>query len=206
MRLVYLALGWCVGILLAAHATLHIPLLWLALGASALLVLLRTRRLEAGIVLLLTLGGLRMALTPTTSGIAAHNDLGGMTIEGVVASEPDRRDDRVQLRVAVEMVTRAGATLSTDGLVLINAPPLTDARYGDRIQANLFEAGFLCRSDAFQHAMHARASGDPLKVGFGHGVEADIESLQAGLLQRAGMFREQDAVSRHRQIADTCKC
>ena len=104
------------------------------------------------------LGGLRMATTPISSGIAAYNGLGGMTIEGVVVGEPDRRDDRVQLRLAAETVTRAGATTPTDGLVLVNAPPLTDARYGDRIAATglLFEPG---EGDRFSYADYLARSG-----------------------------------------------
>lgn len=158
MRLPYLALGWCAGIVLAANAGLHLPLLWLALSIVLLLLAWKTRRIELWALAFLALGALRMSAVPITSGIAAYNDLGGMTIEGVVVGEPDRRDDRVQLRIAAETVTRAGTTTLTDGLVLVYAPPLTNARYGDRVAATglLFTPG---ESDRFSYADYLARSG-----------------------------------------------
>ena len=143
MRLVYLALSWSAGILLAANIGLRQPLFWLILALVALVLTLRFRRIEAAALLLLALGGLRMATVPATSSIAAYNDLGGMTIEGIISAEPDRRDDRVQLRLDAQTITRAGSTMPTDGTVLVYAPPLTNARYGDRIAATglLFTPG-----------------------------------------------------------------
>ncbi|MEP7293386.1 MAG: ComEC/Rec2 family competence protein, partial [Chloroflexota bacterium] len=158
MRLVWLALGWCAGILLAANAGLHLPLFWLMTAVVALVLAWRVRRIETAAFALLALGGLRMASLPITSGIASFNDLGGMTVTGIVAGEPDRRDDRVQLRLAAETVTRAGSTTPTDGLVLVEAPPLTDARYGDRIAATglLYTPG---ESDRFSYADYLARSG-----------------------------------------------
>ncbi len=158
MRLVYLALGWSLGIVLAANVALHLPLIWLALALITVVLAWRSRRVGAFAVLLFMLGGLRMATMPLTSGIAAYNGLGGMTIEGTVVSEPDRRDDKVLLRVAVETVTRAGTTTSTDGLILVSAPPLSDARYGDRISATgtVYEPG---KSDRFSYADYLSRSG-----------------------------------------------
>ncbi len=159
MRLVYLALGWAAGIVLvAAYPGLRLPLDWLALAVIAALLAWRVRRVEAFALLLFALGGLRMATTPITSDLAAYNGMGGMTVEGVVVGEPDRRDDRVQLRVAAETVTRAGATMPTDGLVLVSAPPLTDAHYGDRIAATglLIAPG---ASDRFSYADYLARSG-----------------------------------------------
>src|SRR5579862_8910812 len=131
----YLALGWCAGIVLAANVGLRLPILWLALAILMAILTWRTRRIEIAAVTLLALGGLRMSITPISSGIAAYNGLGGMTISGTVADEPDQTDNGIQLRVSVESVTRAGATTPTDGLVLVEAPPLTDARYGDQVSA-----------------------------------------------------------------------
>ncbi|MEO8396148.1 MAG: ComEC/Rec2 family competence protein, partial [Chloroflexota bacterium] len=158
MRLVYLALGWSLGIVLAANVALHLPLIWLALALITAVLAWRSRRVEAFAVLLFMLGGLRMATIPLTSGIAAYNGLGGMTIEGTVVSEPDVRDDKILLRVAVETVTRAGTTTPTDGLVLVSAPPLSDARYGDRIRVTgtVFEPG---TSDRFSYADYLSRSG-----------------------------------------------
>ena len=81
-----------------------------------------------------------------------------MTIDGSCVGEPDKRDDKVLLRVAVETVTRAGTTTPTDGLVLVSAPPLSDARYGDHISATgiLYEPG---TSDRFSYADYLSRSG-----------------------------------------------
>jgi competence protein ComEC len=158
MRLVYLALGWSLGIVLAANVALHLPLIWLGLGLITLVLAWRARRVEAFAVLLFMLGGLRMASIPLTSGIAAYNGLGGMTINGTVVGEPDKRDDKVLLRVAVETVTRAGTTTPTDGLVLVSAPPRSDVQYGDHISATgiLYEPG---TSDRFSYADTLSRSG-----------------------------------------------
>ena len=158
MRLVYLALGWSLGIVFAANTALHLPLIWLALVVVTALVVWRSPRAETFAILLFMLGGLRMATTPLSSGIAGYNGLGGMTIDGTVVGEPDRRDDKVLLRVAVETITRAGTTTPTDGLVLVSAPPLSDAHYGDQISATgaLYEPG---ASDRFSYADYLSRSG-----------------------------------------------
>lgn len=178
MRLVYLALGWCAGIVLAANAGLRLPLFWLAFAVIALLLAWRTRRIEFAACLLLALGALRMASIPPTSALAAYNDMGGMTIEGVVAGEPDRRDDRVQIRLAAETVTRIGMTTPTEGLVLVDALPLTDARYGDRIRATglLYTPG---ESDRFSYADYLARSGV-----YSIMQEASVEVVERG----AGSF------------------
>ena len=157
MRLVYLALGWCAGIILA-NSGIRLPLLWLGCALMFALFAGRVRRVEAVALVLFALGGLRMAITPVTSDLATYNDLGGMTIAGVVVGEPDRRDDRVQLRIAASTVTRAGTTTPTDGLVLVDAPPLSDARYGDTVSAT----GLLRTpgaSDRFSYADYLARSG-----------------------------------------------
>lgn len=132
MRIVYLALAWMMGILLSnALPTIPMPSWsWLALIGALL-----TRTRVRWIVLIVALGGLRMALHPVTADLARYNGLGGMTLEGVIVGEPDRRDDRVQIRLAVETVTRLGSTTPTGGDALIYVPPSTEARPGDRVRA-----------------------------------------------------------------------
>lgn len=139
MRLVYLTLGWAAGLLLAANAANNAAApVWAILAVLALVVVglwWRERRWFALTLLAFTLGGLRFSLVPLTSDIAQYNNVGGMTIEGTVNAEPDRRDDRILLRLEAETVTRAGQTLATSGAVLVYAPPISQARYGDRIRA-----------------------------------------------------------------------
>jgi competence protein ComEC len=141
MRLIYIALGWAAGILLAASNPKGTPAFaWLVLAAVTLLAIWLLRhepdqRMAAVVVLALTLGGLRFSLVPRTSEVAQYVNLGGLTSEGMVAAEPDARDDRVLLRVEVSSVTRAGQTVETSGTVLVTAPRTTHARYGDQISA-----------------------------------------------------------------------
>ena len=66
MRLVYLALGWSLGIVLAANVALHLPLIWLVLALVTLVLAWRARRVAAFAVLLFMLGGLRMSTMPIT--------------------------------------------------------------------------------------------------------------------------------------------
>ena len=132
MRILYLALAWVGGILLS-NANPAMPALgWLFLALISLAIL---RKRGGWVLLIFALGGLRMALFPITSDLAQYNGLGGMTIEGVIVAEPDRRDERVQIRIDAETVTRLGATTPTSGQVLVYAPPTTDARPGDRVRA-----------------------------------------------------------------------
>jgi competence protein ComEC len=68
-------------------------------------------------------------------------------VEGVIVGEPDMRDAYTNLRVAADhpLILRLrsgqvsdlseGVTRTVRGLVLIQPPPFTDFRYGDRIRA-----------------------------------------------------------------------
>lgn len=140
MRLVFIALGWVLGLALAADHPVLTPLFWLGLlvsgGAAFWLTRSRSRyRLWWIVLLAFALGGWRAALIPRESPIAAFNGTGGLTIEGIVIAEPDVRDDRVLLRVEAETVTRVGQTTPTSGRVLVEAPRTALVNYGDRIQA-----------------------------------------------------------------------
>jgi competence protein ComEC len=140
MRLVYIALGWAAGIVLAADAITLSPLIWAGLAVWMALIAAATwrdppYRLFNLVVLAFVLGGLRVALTPTTSEVAAYNNTGGLTIEGVIVAEPDRRDTRTDLRLRARQIMRGGEIIPTDGLVLVRAPRSLDVAYGDVIQA-----------------------------------------------------------------------
>ena len=213
MRLVYAALGWCAGILLAANAeqTSLTPLVWLVLAALSLLVVWLwwqdvTSRGLAVLLVMLALGALRLSLHPTTSDIARYNNLGGLTIEGLVVDEPEVRDDRIQLRLQAETVTRAGSTYPTQGVVLVYAPRLREVNYGDRISATgelttpaqydtFSYADFLAREGVFSLMRNgaievtARDRGNPLyaallslKQQSQRAIQAAMPEPQAGLL------------------------
>jgi competence protein ComEC len=138
MRLVYVALGWTIGLWLAA--ALSLPL-WFWLGSAALSGGLlyyawhQPRRVLYIALCAVWVGGWRYSLIPQSSDVARYNDQGGVQIEGVVTSEPDMRDDRVQLRVEAAYIYREGAWYATSGIVLVNAPRTTAATYGATILA-----------------------------------------------------------------------
>ncbi len=147
MRLVYLALGWCAGIVIAADvATRRVPrhpLEWTLIAIIALIALImftrsrlwtqKTPRMIALALFALALGGMRFSLTPATSEIAAFNNRGGMTITGTVAAPPMLRDTRADIRLNAQTLTRTGETLPTSGLILVRAARHTDVNVGDRI-------------------------------------------------------------------------
>lgn len=139
MRLIYITVAWALGISLARAlpeaATLH----WIgALAACGLaLAICRARQAPSRLPLLLLMlaaGGARQSIVPRTSDIAAFNGFSS-TITGVVVDEPRYREDRVQLRLAAESVYANSQTVSTSGLVLVEAERGPAIEYGDRARA-----------------------------------------------------------------------
>ena len=141
MRLVYLALGWVSGIVLAAtnpDLSPRLALPWLILCGLALLSarLLRDwQRWPALALLALTLGGLRMALVPGSSELARYNNQGGVSIEGVVSAAPELRDSGAQLRVTADMLIQGGERHPVSGNVLVQSAQGRSVRHGDRVRA-----------------------------------------------------------------------
>ncbi len=137
MRLVLLALGWSVGIALAASLP-PTPSLWPILFAASLvlaLVLWRKLRWPALALVALALGGLRFNGAVLNETLSAYNDLGGLTIEGVIDEAPQLSDSSLQLRISVETVERGGERLPVTGRAIVRAPVDTDVRAGDRVRA-----------------------------------------------------------------------
>ena len=75
-----------------------------------------------------------------------------------MVDEPDVRDDRILLRVEAETVSRIGQTLSTSGLVLVQAPRTTQAHYADRVTAT-GELITPSESDSFSYADYLARGG-----------------------------------------------
>lgn len=140
MRLIAIALGWAAGIVLASGTGLHAAVPWLILTLLSILVSwlmwsgVSYRNLTLALVAF-ALGGLRYSFVPQGSDVAQYNNLGGLTVEGVVSTEPDVRDDRVEVRLEAQTVTRIGQTVASSGLVLVQAPASSSLHYGDRITA-----------------------------------------------------------------------
>lgn len=198
MRLVYIALGWAAGIVIAANTTARPILSWVVLSILALVGCWfgrfdpRQKMLSVSL-LALTLGGLRFSLTPVSSDVSQYNNVGGLTIEGIVNTEPDIRDNRIQLHVDAETVTRIGQTVSTSGTVLVQAPHTADVHYGDRVSAT----GILitpAESDTFSYADYLGRTGvfsimqnaavEVLSSGHGSPIYSTLLDLKA----QAGQF------------------
>ncbi len=143
MRIIYLALAWAGGILLAEYFPQLTPTSWLILatGAAVLLFMLRheqTYRWAMVCLLAFGLGGLRLSLYPSTSVVAVFNNSGGLTIDGIVSGYPDRRDERTLLRLDSEFLQSGGDLYRVSGTVLVQVVTAQldpNVQYGDRIRA-----------------------------------------------------------------------
>ena len=87
-----------------------------------------------------TLGGLGYNLAQPhfdSTLLATYNDqFKSVIVEGVIVGEPDARDQYTNLRVEADKpVISHQPTQTVKGLVLVQVPPFTDFRYGDRIRA-----------------------------------------------------------------------
>ena len=139
MRLIFIAMGWAAGIMLAARLEFQYPpLVWLGLAGFLLIPVWFTRddpplRMVNMMMVALALGGFRYSLAPDTSHVSQWNNSGGIMLEGVIIDDPDVRDDRVQFRLRADTATRGGRSIVTSGLVLVEAPRVTGISYGDRV-------------------------------------------------------------------------
>ncbi|MBE2198016.1 MAG: DNA internalization-related competence protein ComEC/Rec2 [Anaerolinea sp.] len=144
MTLVYLGIGWLIGIWLAS--IVDAPLwAWLVGGALGLIGALVARRQPRLSLLLMGLlgvgwGGARYitavpAITP--AHIAYYNDSDTLTFVGLVADEPDIRDRSVNLRLRVETLTLPdGVTRDVTGDILLRTSRFPVLDYGTRVQVN----------------------------------------------------------------------
>lgn len=163
MRLVYIALGWVAGLLIAAHQSDLTAATWgfLALVMAAATLLNRGNRpffLLNVVALALVLAGWRYASSPSSASITAFNDTGGLTIIGTVTDAPDITDTHALLRVDARHVQRGGAQTAVDGAVLVRAPRNTPATYGDTVAVTGFlnSAGHI---DAFDYRAYLARRG-----------------------------------------------
>ncbi len=141
MILVYLAVAWHVGIVLAKAVQPPWQVV-LLLGLVALLGALLWRddrrvRLGAWCALTLLAGAGRFLLARPhfdANSLSTYNDQGWVTLEGVVVDEPDVRETFVNLRVRAEQLTLPdGEQRAVEGLALIKAGRYPERHYGDRV-------------------------------------------------------------------------
>lgn len=161
MRLLLIVFGWSAGLVFAASLSNSHPLLWLLTGIvfTSLIFVRPITRLRPALLIAAAFawGAFRLALVPTNSTLAAFNNSGGLTVEGVVVAAPDIRDTGARLRVEVDAVTQAGTTQAANGLVLVETMS-TRATYGDRVRAT----GLLVTPgeyDTFSYADYLARSG-----------------------------------------------
>jgi len=141
MRLVYIAIGWAIGIFLASQLPNFAPSAWLfmALGFGLLAYANRMRygwRWLMITLIALSLGAWRYASSPHTTDIAQYNQQGqiGISVIGEVIALPDMRDDRQQIRLNTIQVVRGDIVTETSGQILVILPPNADVRYGDMLK------------------------------------------------------------------------
>jgi competence protein ComEC len=145
--LIPFTIAWLIGIWLASRVDVPSIALGLAAGLAVVGAILwrRVLGLRWAFILALAamLGALRYNLARPhfdQTSLASYNDQQkSVIVEGIVVSEPDRRDAYTNLRVEADHLlipnVADGITRTVKGLVLVQAPPFTDFRYGDRIRA-----------------------------------------------------------------------
>ncbi|MCA9939065.1 MAG: ComEC/Rec2 family competence protein [Anaerolineales bacterium] len=140
MIVVYAALAWFVGLVMASLFPFPLPV-WLgAVGLAVAGILLSLRRpsirLPFLVLAAMGLGGARYILSiPAidTGHVAFYNGT-DVVLTGVVNDEPELRDTTLRLDLRVESLTIAGgATRPVSGRVLVNAARFPLIPYGARI-------------------------------------------------------------------------
>lgn len=142
MTLVYLAVAWIVGILLAQAVHPPWQLLPFVLFVCTIGLLLRSDdkcvRLAWLCALTAALGAGRFLLALPrfdARSLATYNDVGRVTLVGVVVGEPDERDQHTNLRVRVERLTLPdGTEQEVGGLALVQTSRYPRRGYGDRLR------------------------------------------------------------------------
>jgi competence protein ComEC len=207
MLLIFIAAGWVAGIALAALLGLpaQVWLLLLTLPTGYLVIWWREPdlRLFHLFLLAITLGGLRYGLAlpvPSSQTVAQFNDQGNVSLIGIVAEEPDRRDAFTDLRIDVTKIQSLGRWENTSGRALVQAPSNTPVQYGDQVQvdgkptippdgADFSYRDFLARESIFTSIQYASV----YVLSHGHGSPAwalllDVKS--SGLRAVSGLLPE----------------
>ncbi|MCS6836074.1 MAG: ComEC/Rec2 family competence protein [Anaerolineae bacterium] len=160
MRLVWLALGWAAGIVLARTAHLHASFTaYAALVALGALLIAWESRWRWGYIALLAacLGAWRVASLPNHAPISAYHQQGGIALTGRVASPPDLRDAGQQFILDVESLFD-GQERAIRGRVLVQVARTEDVRLGQRVRVGglLYPPG---QSDRFSYADYLARQG-----------------------------------------------
>jgi competence protein ComEC len=139
--LIPFTVAWLIGIWLASRIAVPSIALGFAVGVAIVGIILTWRapkpRWLFVLALAATLGILRYNLAQPhfdASSLATYNDQ-----QKTVVGEPDTRDVYTNLRVEAHQLLISNLpdsiTRTVKGLVLVQSPPFSDFRYGDRIRA-----------------------------------------------------------------------
>ena len=147
MPLIPFTLAWLIGIWIASRVALPSVALGITAGVAFVGILFTWRSPKPRWIFVLALAAILGALRYNSvqphfdqTMLATYNDQQkSVIVEGVVGGEPDARDTYTNLRVEADQLLisnlPSGITRTVKGLVLIQAPPFTDFRYGDLIRA-----------------------------------------------------------------------
>ncbi len=144
MTLIYLVVAWVAGILLTRALVIPWQVLLLS-GLAGFIGGVGWRdsprlRLAAACAVALALGGGRLLLALPhfdPHALATYNDIGRVTVEGVVVGEPDVREDRVNLRLRAErLILPDGGQVDVRGLALVRTARYPTFAYGDRLRVS----------------------------------------------------------------------
>jgi competence protein ComEC len=191
MRLIYVTLAWCAGIVYAASLREPMVALWMigAVSAAVAGVLLRRARWALVVAACFAFGSVRYLVHPTTSALAAYNRMGGATITGVVSRMPTLSGDNRMLTIAAESIdTGRGTVERVSGNVLVQAPLSTLAQMGDRVQVtgglfapsrygNFSYADYLARADIY--TLMRETSVEIVQVGAEDSMLARLAALRS---------------------------
>ncbi|MHB1317161.1 MAG: ComEC/Rec2 family competence protein, partial [Anaerolineae bacterium] len=140
MTLIYVAIAWIAGMLLADLVPVPAPALGLlALWAISIAILERThptRRRIALLALVALLGCWRWQDAQpgaSSAGLAFYNETGTLRIEGYVSADPVLRETRQQVTFTGESVAVGGEIVTVDGVALITTALYPTYHYGQRL-------------------------------------------------------------------------
>ena len=140
MTLLYLVAAWIAGIFLA-RADGASPGSWLVLAVGCLALAYWIRRNRAWRLTLICAALFRFGAgrytwamhPPGADHIAQYSDSGYVDLTGIVARDPDVRDNHVNLYIQVKTLREDGVSHPAQGYVLAQAPRYGDYTYGDRV-------------------------------------------------------------------------
>lgn len=139
MTLIFPALAWLLGIVLASRLDFPLPFTLIACGLTLLLAFtLREKRLALLFLLLLGMARFSVAKPSLDSHhLAYYNDQPEpVTIKGVISAQPTEREKALQLRISAFSIGFQGREFKVKGDFITYAPLFSDYQYGDVVEAS----------------------------------------------------------------------